>query len=446
MAQQIILQIVLIALNAFFAATEIAVISLNEKKLKSMADDGDKKAGKMLKIIEDPTKFLSTIQVGITLAGFLGSAFAADNFAERLTGFIVSKFGVAEAYIGTIDTISVILITLILSYFTLVLGELVPKRAAMKHKEKLATAVCGIISVLTVILKPIIWFLTVSTNIVLRLFGINPHEKEDKVSEEDIVIMLDAGVDDGTLDGEDIDIIKNVFKLDNLCAADVMTQRNAVVAISESATDDEILAVIESEGYSRIPVYSESIDNIVGVIHTRDYLIKHRKADFKLGDAMITASFVPENMHLDALFKEMQDEHKHIVIVVNEYGHVSGIVTMEDIIEELVGEIWDEQDDATELITKIDDVNYKVVPCVSIDEFFTCFELDHDEEIESTTINGWLAEQLGGIPKAGDSFEYANLSISVTLADEVMAQEVLVTVREKISRTDDKKAENDNNE
>lgn len=446
MAQQIILQIVLIALNAFFAATEIAVISLNEKKLKSMADDGDKKAGKMLKIIEDPTKFLSTIQVGITLAGFLGSAFAADNFAERLTGFIVSTFGVAEAYIGTIDTISVILITLILSYFTLVLGELVPKRVAMKHKEKLATAVCGIISVLTVILKPIIWFLTVSTNIVLRLFGINPHEKEDKVSEEDIVIMLDAGVDDGTLDGEDIGIIKNVFKLDNLCAADVMTQRNAVVAVSENATDDEILAVIEGEGYSRVPVYSESIDNIVGVLHTRDYLIKHGKADFRLGDAMITASFVPENMHLDALFKEMQEEHKHIVIVVNEYGHVSGIVTMEDIIEELVGEIWDEQDDATELITKIDDVNYKVVPCVSIDEFFTCFKLDHDEEIESTTVNGWLTEQLGGIPKAGDSFEYANLSISVTLADEVMAQEVLVTVREKISRTDDKKAENDNNE
>ncbi|MBQ7049289.1 MAG: DUF21 domain-containing protein, partial [Firmicutes bacterium] len=196
MIKQLLLQLILILINAFFAATEIAVISLNEKKVKARAEDGDKKAGKMLKMIEDPTQFLSTIQVGITLAGFLGSAFAADNFAERLTGFIVKTFNVSTTQVGLIETVSVVVITLILSYFTLVLGELVPKRVAQQHKEKLAEIVCGLISGLSAILKPIIWFLTVSTNGVLRLFGVDPHAKEDPVSEEDIMLMLDAGADE----------------------------------------------------------------------------------------------------------------------------------------------------------------------------------------------------------------------------------------------------------
>ena len=205
---QLLLQLVLILINAFFAATEIALLSINEKKVQALAEEGNKKAKKMLKIIESPTRFLSTIQIGITLAGFLGSAFAADNFAERLTGFIVNKIDGASAYIGVIDTVSVILITLVLSYFTLVLGELVPKRVAMRHKEKLASAFCGIISVLATILKPVIWFLTISTNGVLRLFGINPKDEDEKVSEEDIVLMLDAGGDEGTLDKDNIKYIK----------------------------------------------------------------------------------------------------------------------------------------------------------------------------------------------------------------------------------------------
>ena len=248
MLQQLLLQLILILLNAFFAATEIALISINEKKVRALADEGDKKAKKLIKIIDDPTKFLSAIQVGITLAGFLGSAFAADNFADKLTGFIVSTFGVSAAYVGMIDTISVILITLILSYFTLVLGELVPKRIAMKHKEKLANGVCGIMSVITTVLHPVIWFLTASTNLVLRLFGIDPNEKEEAVSEEDIVVMLDAGADEGTLDKDGIEYIKNVFKLERLSAADVMTQRSAVVAIPDDISDKELLAIIEEEG------------------------------------------------------------------------------------------------------------------------------------------------------------------------------------------------------
>ncbi len=429
--KQLLLQFVLILLNAFFAATEIAVISLNEKKVRANAEDGDKKAVKMLKIIEDPTKFLSTIQVGITLAGFLGSAFAADNFAERLTSFLMRSFEIPEARLELIDTLSVIVITLILSFFTLVLGELVPKRVAMRHKEKLASGVCGIISFLTAVLKPIIWLLSVSTNGMLRLFGIDPHAKEEAVSEEDIVIMLDAGADEGTLNEDDIAYIKNVFKLDRLTAADVMTQRSAMVTVTESVTEEALLAIIGEEGYSRIPVYNEGNEKIAGILHVREYLLHHKEPDFKLEDALLPPVFVPETIHLDALFKDMQNDHTHMVIVVNEFGHTSGIVTMEDILEEIVGEIWDEQDEAVEVIVKIDDDHYLVQATISIDEFFEYFSLERDEEIESTTLNGWLTEHCGSIPQVGDSFTYHNLLLTVTKADDLMAEELSVEILEE---------------
>ena len=424
--RQLLLQLILILLNAFFAATEIAVISLNEKKVKARAEDGDKKAVKMLKMIEEPTRFLSTIQIGITLAGFLGSAFAADNFAEKLSGFIVETFAISDAHIGAVNTAAVIVITLILSFFTLVFGELVPKRVAMKHKDKLAEAVCGTISGLAVVLKPIIWLLTVSANGVLRLFGIDPHEKDEPVSEEDIVLMLDAGADEGSLNENDIEYIKNVFKLDGMTAEDVMTPRRSIVLIPQDAGSDEILATIEAEGYSRIPVYADSKDNIIGILHTRDYLLKHTRSGFKLEDVMFAPTFVPTTAHLDVLFKEMQKEHNHIVVVVNEYGETAGIVTMEDILEEIVGEIWDERDEAVEDIVQLDESTYRVLCSTNIEDFFEFFDLEPAEEV-----NGWMTELIGSIPAQGYAFDYENLSITVTNADDLMAHEITVKVNEK---------------
>lgn len=429
--RQLLLQLILILLNAFFAATEIAVISLNEKKVKARAEDGDKKAVKMLKMIEEPTRFLSTIQIGITLAGFLGSAFAADNFAEKLSGFIVETFAISDAHIGAVNTAAVIVITLILSFFTLVFGELVPKRVAMKHKDKLAEAVCGTISGLAVVLKPIIWLLTVSANGVLRLFGIDPHEKDEPVSEEDIVLMLDAGADEGSLNENDIEYIKNVFKLDGMTAEDVMTPRRSIVLIPQDAGSDEILATIEAEGYSRIPVYADSKDNIIGILHTRDYLLKHTRSGFKLEDVMFAPTFVPTTAHLDVLFKEMQKEHNHIVVVVNEYGETAGIVTMEDILEEIVGEIWDERDEAVEDIVQLDESTYRVLCSTNIEDFFEFFDLEPAEEVEATTVNGWMTELIGNIPAQGYAFDYENLSITVTNADDLMAHEITVKVNEK---------------
>lgn len=428
MFKQILLQIILIALNAFFAATEIAVISLNEKKVRALAEDGNKKAVKMLKIIEEPTQFLSTIQIGITLAGFLGSAFAADNFAEVLSAAISKAFNLSADNTKIINTVAVVLVTLILSYFTLIFGELVPKRIAMKHKEKLANSVCGIISFLAAVLKPIIWFLTVSTNAVLRLVGIDPHEKEEPVSEEDIVLMLDAGADEGSLDHDDIEYIKNVFKLDKMTAEDVMTPRKSVISISYDASDKEILEIIEEESYSRIPVYEDNPDKIIGILHACDYLLKRNEKNFDLKSILHTPVFVPETVSLDVLFKDMQTDHNHLAVVVNEYGETSGIVTMEDILEEIVGEIWDERDEEIDEFKKIGDNTYKVLCTASLEDFREYFKLEDEEELDVSTVNGWITEITGIIPEVNYSFDYKNLTVTITKADQFMTHEIKVVV------------------
>ncbi len=432
----IVLQIILIALNAFFAATEIAIVSLNENKIKSRAEDGDKKPQKLLKVLKNPTGFLSTIQVGITLAGFLGSAFAAENFSDKITSWAISAFNISPELTETVDSVAVILITLVLAFFTLIFGELVPKRIAMKHSEKLADKVCGFVLFLSAVLKPIVWLLTAVTNCTLRLFRIDPNETEETVSEEDIVIMLDAGAEEGTLNKENIEYIKNVFELDHLTASDVMTPRNAIELLSEDAEEKEIIDLIVSSGYSRIPVYSDTVDNITGILYARDYLLRHNEPEFKLSDAVFQPTFVPETVHLDVLFKEMQMDHNHIVIVVDEYGGTAGLVTMEDILEEIVGEIWDEQDEEIQNFQKVSTDEYKVLTTVAIDEFFEFFELSEDEEIESTTVNGWVTEQCETIPEEGYSFEYENLTITILKADELKTLEIMVKVNPKKSDDD----------
>lgn len=424
--KQLLLQLVLILLNAFFAATEIAIISLNEKRIEASAEEGDKKARRLLKIIKDPTKFLSTIQLGITLAGFLGSAFAADNFAEKLTRVILENYPNANA--GLIDTLSVIVITLILSYFTLVLGELAPKRIAMKYKEKVAGAFCGAVSFLTAIFRPITWFLSASTNVVLRIFGIDPNEKEETVSEEDIVLMLDAGGEDGTLNEDDIEYIKNVFKLDNMTAEDVMTPKKSLVFVTEDDDIDTVLNIIEKEGYSRIPVFDKDGEHVVGILQTRDFLLKYHKPKFKLKQAFSEPVLVPELVNLDVLFKDMQTNHTQLVVVVNEYGETAGIVTMEDILEEIVGEIWDERDEEIVEFVKLNDDTYRVLCTATIEDFFEYFEIENDEETDATTVNGWLTEQSGTIPEENYTLDYKNLTITVTKADDFMAHEITVKV------------------
>lgn len=339
---QLLLQLLLILLNAFFASTEIAVLSLNENKIKLKAQDGDKKAQRMLKMLQEPSGFLSTIQIGITLAGFLGSAFAADNFAGSIGDWMAALTGMP---VSTAHTIALIVVTLILSYFTLVLGELVPKRVAMKKPEAVASFTSGVVSGLSRVMKPVIWLLSASTNGMLKLFGIDPNEEEEQVTEEDLLMMVGVSEEGGNIDADEGQLIRNIFHFDNITAEDVMTHRTMVSALPLTASDDEILALISESGYSRIPVYDGQIDNIVGILVSRAYLVDRNEGkNTSLKDLMMDVFYVPETTAADHLFREMQQKKIHFAVVLDRFGGTSGIVTLEDLMEEIMGEIYDETD------------------------------------------------------------------------------------------------------
>ena len=342
---QLLLQVILIAINAYFAATEIAVISLNEAVIRHQAEEGDKKAARLLHIVEQPTGFLSTIQIGITLAGFLGSAFAADNLAGRLSQWFAAQYALTAAAEAAVHTLSVILITIILSFFTLVFGELVPKRVAMKKSEQVARFTCGVVAFLAAVMRPLIWLLTVSTNAVLRLVHIDPNEEDDEVSEEGIRMMVDIGEEKGAIQAGEKEMIENIFEFDNMTAGDVMIHRTDMVMLWVDDTAEEIAQTIESSGLSRFPVYEEDADDIIGILNTRDWLLNARKASPRpVRELLRPAYFVPESVRTDKLFRDMQSRKIHLSIVVDEYGGTAGLVTMEDLLEEIVGNIYDEFD------------------------------------------------------------------------------------------------------
>lgn len=398
---QLILQAVLIAINAFFASTEIAVISLNANKIRRMAEDGDKKAKQMLKMVEVPAGFLSTIQVGITLAGFLGSAFAADNFASRLVDFMVNVQGV-DIDPGTLNTLAVVLITLILSYFTLVFGELVPKRIAMQRPEKVARSSAGVISALATVMKPIIWLLSASTNGIMRLLRMNPNEEEEAVTEEEIRLMVDIGEEKGTIEATEREMIENIFEFNNTTAKDVMMHRTNVISIWKDDSPDEILKTIKQSGLSRFPVYDEDIDDVIGVLSTRAYLLNERNEHKKpLEEILYPVYCVPESVHTDVLFREMQRQKIHIAVVVDEYGGMSGIVTMEDLLEEIVGNIYDEFDpqDEQEILTVRENL-WRISGATEIEKVEEALDVDLPEE-EYDTLGGLVYSQLSTIPEDG---------------------------------------------
>ena len=315
-AGQILLQFVFIAINAIFAATEIALISLNENKLRREADAGDKRAALMLKISETPTTFLSTIQIAITLSGFLGAAFGADNFADRITDYFVNTVGVTAIPAATINTLSVIVVTVVISYFTLVLGELVPKRVAMKKSEQIARVICGFISGMSKICKPVIWLLTKSTNGVLRLMHISPEDEEEEVSEEEIRYMVDVGEEKGTIETSERDMIENIFEFNNITAEDVMVHRTDMRFIWMDSTHDEIIETIRTSGLSRFPVIGEDADDVKGLLIARDYLLNEERAEKQPLEALIRpAYFVPESVRADVLFRNMQIKKVHLAII-----------------------------------------------------------------------------------------------------------------------------------
>ncbi len=409
----IILQIILIVLNAIFASAEIAVISMNDTKLERMADGGDRRAKRLVKLTEQPARFLATIQVAITLSGFLGSAFAADNFSDSLTKWLIS-LGVTIPE-KTLDSIAVILITLILSYVTLVFGELVPKRVAMKKTESIALGVSGSVSFLSNIFAPIVSFLTFSTNIVLRLFGIDPNAEDDNVTEEEIRMLVDAGSEKGVIDAKEQEFIQNVFEFDDLTAADIATHRTEIAILW---IDDEIEKweeIIHERRFTRYLVCGESEDDVIGVLDARDYFrLENKTHDKIMAEAVKPAYFVPETIGADVLFHRMRRDNQRLAVVIDEYGGLCGIITLIDLVEQLVGDLGDDGD-APKDILRITADTWQIYGSASLKDVAEELGLTLSEENTSTTFGGMIISELGSIPEDGSCPELVidNLKILV---------------------------------
>ncbi len=415
---QLILQVVLIALNAFFAATEIAVISLNATKLRKQAEEGDKTAPKLLKLVEAPSGFLSTIQICITLSGFLGSAFAADNFAEPLVGWVQNTLGFRAWPTSVLNTLAVIVITIILSYFTLVFGELVPKRVAMQRPMEVARFSYGIIRCVGVILKPIIGLLSLSTNGLLRLMRLKTEAEEDSATEDDIRMMVDLGGEKGTIDAEEHEWIQNVFDFNDISVREVMTRAIDVEAFELDAPEEEIVSRIRETGLSRFPVYGEDLNDILGILNARVFLLNRQSdAPRPLNELLQPAYFVPETIHADQLFKDMQHKKIHFAVVIDEYGETSGIITMEDLLEEIVGNIYDEFDPAEpQPLEQIGENRWRAAGNLDLETLSEALDLELPEEDGYDTLGGLVLSTLSTIPVDGSIFdvEVAGLRIHVT--------------------------------
>ena len=413
---KVILIIVLIFVNAFFAASEMAFVSLNDTKLNRMAKNGNKKAEKIVKMLVNPSKFLATIQIGITLAGFLSSAFASESFASVIAPKLNELIPVLS--LSAWNIVSIVVITIILSYFTLVFGELVPKRLAMKNSEKIAFFSIGIINAISVVTSPFVALLTLSTNAISRLFGVS--EKEEKtVTEEEIRMMIDVGEEKGTIEEDERNMINNVFEFNDRIVSEIMIPRTDVVAVNNNISIFEALKYLEDNKimYSRIPVYNENIDSIVGILHFKDLFYSDKSKDTNITRVMRTPYFVPESKPIDELFAELKRSRNLMAIVIDEYGGTAGIVTMEDILEEIVGEIYDEHDKVEENFKKIDDNTYIINAEMTIYDVEDILGI-HIQEGDYDTLSGYIIEKMGRIPTEKD------------IKKTIRAKEMIYTIEE----------------
>ncbi len=397
MFSQLIILVILILLNAYFAASEIAFISLNDAKIEKQAKEGNKKAKQIEKMLKEPSKFLATIQIGITLAGFLSSAFASETFADMLAPVLNSW--IPAVSIGIWKSISIIIITIILSFFTLVFGELVPKRLAMKHYEKISFATIGVIRAISIITAPFVKLLTVVTNAISRIFGVGENE-EETVTEEEIKMMVNQGEEKGTIEESEKELINNVFEFNDITVSEIMRHRKDIFAVDMRISNEELLDELSQEEYrySRIPVYDETIDEIKGILYVKDILKNIKKKNFKVKNLIKEAYFVSQNRLINEVFKELQKNKMQIAIVVDEYGGTAGLVTMEDILEELVGDIYDEYDEEEKEYEKIDENTYILsgsLPIYDVNKLLDAGIPEGDYD----TLSGFLQEELGRIPE-----------------------------------------------
>ena len=402
---QLLFQLLLIGLNAVFACAEIAVLSINDNKLAAFAAKGNKRAVRLARLKNQPARFLATIQVAITLSGFLGSAFAADNFSQHIVAWLLS-LGVGISA-STLDTIAVVLITLILSYFTLVFGELVPKRIAMKNAEKLALSLSALIAVISKIFSPLVTLLTASTNGILRLLRIDPNADDEEISEEEILLMVEAGRKTGVFDTEEQDFIENIFGFDDVTVGEFATHRTEVAILWTDENPEDWEKTIRDSRHTLYPVCDETVDNVVGILNVRDYyLMEDKSTESVLMNAIRPAFFVPESTYADVLFRKMKGRHEHFAIVLDEYGGVFGIVTMNDLLELLVGDL----DDCyfcggeTPDIVQLDSGTWKIKGSASLDSVEKALEVELPTD-ENDTFGGLVFGTYGSVPDDGQEFE-----------------------------------------
>ena len=430
--KQLLFQALLIACNAFFASMEIAVISLNTTKLRKLADEGDEKANKLLKFAENPAGFLSTIQVGISLSGFLGAAFAADSLSEPLVDWFLS-LGINLSY-SFLNSLSVIFITLILTFVTIVFGELIPKRIAQQKSYEVAKACCGVISVMAILFKPIIVLISGTTNLFLKMLRLKTEAEDESVSEDDIRMMVDVGGQSGSIEEDEKEMIQNIFEFNDIAISEIMTRVSDVNAINIEDSKEDILKLIKETGNSRFPVYSEDINNIIGVLNSREFLINlNDNSDKSIKDMLRKPYFVPETIKADQLFSDMQKNKIHISIVIDEYGETRGIVTLEDLLEEIVGNIYDEYDKA-ELpeIEKLDDNKWRVQGTLSIDDLNDELGISITDDRDYDTVGGMIFSCLHTIPEDGKQFSVSvnGLDITVTRVEDKRIIETIVKKQE----------------
>jgi putative hemolysin len=414
----ILLLIVLVLINAFFAASEIAIITLNDNKIKKMAEDGNKKAAKVLKLTSNSSRFLATIQVGVTLSGFLTSASASQSFSGKLADAL-SFLPVSPSLITGFSTI---VLTILLSYFSLVFGELVPKKIAMQRAEELSFKFIGILDGTSTVFRPFITFLTFSTNIVLQILGFDPNSSVETVTEEEILMMVDAGEEKGVIGETAKDMISNIFDFTDMAASEVMTHRTDVAAVEDTASIQDVVNLSIADGYSRIPIFHEDLDNLLGIIYVKDllqYVGNEASTGVKITDLMRPAYFVPDSKRCSILFTEMTERKTQIAIVVDEYGGTEGILTMEDLLEAIVGNMQDEYDNEEEEIHKVAENKFTVDGGAAIDEISDLVGVDLPEG-DYDTIAGLVVEMLGRIPKPDEhpSIMIENLTLTVEAVED----------------------------
>lgn len=430
---QLMLQLLLIIVNALFACAEIAVISMNDTKLSKLTAAGDKRAVRLSKLTRQPARFLAIIQVGITFAGFLGSAFAADNFSDRLVSWLMGT-GVKIPQ-TTLDTISVIAITLILSYFTLVLGELVPKRIAMKKAEKLALAMSGLIYSISKVFAPLVWFLTISTNGLLRIMGIDPHAVDDEITEEEIRMMVDEGSEKGAIDIEEKVMIQNVFEFDDKTAREIMTHRTEVSLLWLDESIEQWEKTIIESRHNIYPVCHETTDDIAGILVSKDYFrLRDKTRDNIMKNAVKPAYFVPESVRADVLFRNMKKSRHHFAIVLDEFGGMSGIITMNDLLEQLVGDLEDDLTVPQEPlpIERVDSQTWKIHGFAPLGDVVEQLGIALPED-DYDTFGGFVFGMLGFVPEDGSTPELDEygLHIKAIVIKEHQLEKAMVCIDRK---------------